>query len=64
MSSFINFFRESYTEVKDKVTWPTWTELLSSTNVVVIACLVLSLAIAVSDFGLNFLLREIIKALI
>jgi preprotein translocase subunit SecE len=63
MPSLINFFKESYTEVKDKVTWPTWKELFSSTNVVVVACLVLSLTIAFSDFVVSFVLKELIKAL-
>jgi preprotein translocase subunit SecE len=63
MLSLINFFKESYLEVSERVTWPTWKELFSTTNVVVVACLVLSLTIALSDFILNTLLKEVIKAL-
>jgi preprotein translocase subunit SecE len=63
MPSLINFFKESFIEVKERVSWPTWKELFSTTNVVVVACLVLSLVIALSDFVVSFVLKELIKTL-
>jgi preprotein translocase subunit SecE len=34
------YFRESYHELMDKVSWPTWSELQSSVTVVCIAALI------------------------
>ena len=57
MSSLINFLKGSYTEFKDKVEWPKWPQLQSSTTVVAIATILL----AVFTFGIDTLFSEAIK---
>ncbi|TXF77311.1 preprotein translocase subunit SecE [Chryseobacterium sp.] len=41
--SLVDFVKGSYTEFKDKVEWPKWPELQSSTIVVTVATVILSL---------------------
>jgi len=40
---------ESYNELINKVTWPTWANLLGSTRVVLIGSLIISLIVLVMD---------------
>ena len=40
---------ESYNELVNKVTWPTWANLLGSTRVVLIGALVIALLVLVMD---------------
>lgn len=62
--SLANFIKGSITEFKEKVEWPKWPELQSSTIVVSVATLILS----VFTFGVDELfsksLRNIIAMLI
>jgi preprotein translocase subunit SecE len=41
--SLVYFIKGSYTEFKDKVEWPKWPELQSSTIVVTVATVILAL---------------------
>ena len=41
--SLVDFLKGSYTEFKDKVEWPKWPELQSSTIVVTIATVILAI---------------------
>jgi preprotein translocase subunit SecE len=41
--SLVDFIKGSYTEFKDKVEWPKWPELQSSTIVVTVATVILAL---------------------
>ena len=43
------YIKESYNELVNKVTWPTWPNLLSSTRVVIVASIILALIIFVMD---------------
>ncbi|HZV43510.1 MAG TPA: preprotein translocase subunit SecE [Saprospiraceae bacterium] len=40
---------ESYNELVNKVTWPTWANLLGSTRVVLIGSLIIALIVLVMD---------------
>jgi len=53
--SIITYIEESYDELVNKVTWPTWSELQSTSVVVLIATVLFSLAIFAMDyvFGIN-----------
>jgi preprotein translocase subunit SecE len=42
MNKVANYFKESYKELLEKVTWPTWTQLQQSTMIVLIATLVIT----------------------
>lgn len=50
MARIVSYVKESYDELVNKVSWPTWPELQSSAIVVSIAALVISLIIFVMDF--------------
>ncbi|HEY0977895.1 MAG TPA: preprotein translocase subunit SecE [Flavobacteriales bacterium] len=50
MASLRTYFAESYNELVNKVSWPTWKELQSSAILVLVAALVFSLIIFVMDF--------------
>ncbi len=43
------YFVEAYDELINKVTWPTWPELQSSTVVVLVAALLISVAVVAMD---------------
>ena len=57
MMSLISFLKDSFIEFKDKVEWPKWPQLQSSTTVVAIATILL----AVFTFGIDTLFSEAIK---
>ena len=40
---------ESYNELVNKVTWPTWANLISSTRVVLIGSLIIALIVLLMD---------------
>ncbi|MEI6047639.1 MAG: preprotein translocase subunit SecE [Bacteroidota bacterium] len=44
------YFKESYTELIHKVTWPTWSELQNSAVLVMVATLIVALLVAAMDF--------------
>ena len=49
MSKIGGYIKESYTELMDKVSWPTWSELQSSSIVVAIATIIIALIIYFMD---------------
>ncbi len=49
MKKIIQFFKESYAELK-KVTWPSRDEVASSTKVVLISVVLIALALGIVDF--------------
>ena len=53
----VNYIKECYTELKEKVTWPTWSELRSSGIVVSIASLIIALVVFLMDFSFQHLLE-------
>ena len=53
----VDYVKESYTELKEKVSWPTWKELRSSVIVVSIASLIIALAVFLMDFSFQHLLE-------
>ncbi|MBP6577393.1 MAG: preprotein translocase subunit SecE [Chryseobacterium sp.] len=57
MSSLVDFLKGSYTEFKDKVEWPKWPDLQSSTIVVAVTTVILALF----TFGVDSLFSVTIK---
>ena len=59
MNKVTTYFRESYRELLEKVTWPTWPQLQQSTIVVLAATLVITAIVWVMDLiaqaGLKFI---------
>jgi len=49
MNNLIQYIKESYNELVNKVTWPTWPMLISSTRLVIVASLLIALVIFVMD---------------
>jgi preprotein translocase subunit SecE len=49
MNKIINYIKDSIDELQNKVTWPTWAELQSSTMVVMAASVIFSLVILAID---------------
>ncbi|MBQ2187683.1 MAG: preprotein translocase subunit SecE [Bacteroidales bacterium] len=57
MKKFINYVKECYNELVNKVTWPTWKELQSSAVVVSIASLIIALVVYLMDKTFETLLE-------
>jgi preprotein translocase subunit SecE len=57
MNKVTTYFRESYKELLEKVTWPNWLQLQQSTMIVLGATLVITAIVWMMDFvaagGLN-----------
>lgn len=51
MAAIISYLKESYDELINKVTWPTWKELQESTVLTFIAMIVLGALIFLMDFA-------------
>ncbi|MDP3461282.1 MAG: preprotein translocase subunit SecE [Bacteroidales bacterium] len=53
----VNYAKESYQELMQKVSWPTWSELQSSAIVVSIASLIIALVVYLMDKSFQILLE-------
>ncbi len=51
MNKLFTFIKDSYTEVKDHVSWPKYTEAQNNAVLVLIASLVFALVIGLVDLG-------------
>jgi preprotein translocase subunit SecE len=49
MNKVTTYFRESYRELLEKVTWPSWTQLQQSTLIVLVATLIITAIVWVMD---------------
>lgn len=56
-NKIVDYVKESYDELMNKVSWPSWSELQNSAVVVSIA----SLIIAVIVFGIDITLKTVIE---
>lgn len=61
MNKIALYFKESYKELVEKVTWPTWTQLQQSTMIVLVATLVITALVWVMDFAAGSVLRFVYK---
>ena len=61
MNKISNYFADSFKELTEKVTWPTWQQLQQSTMIVLAATLLFTALVAIMDFvasgGLNFIYK-------
>lgn len=53
MNKFSTYLRDSYKELVEKVTWPTWEQLQQSTMIVLGATLFITALVWVMDFVAN-----------
>lgn len=59
MSKFTNYLKESYVELTQKVTWPTWDKLQNSAVVVMVASVILAVIVFAMDFTFQHLMSFI-----
>ena len=59
MNKISNYFKESYLELTEKVTWPSWLQLQQSTIIVLIATIIITALVWVMDFASQNLLKLI-----
>ncbi|TDO25318.1 preprotein translocase subunit SecE [Sediminibacterium goheungense] len=59
MNKIATYFKESYRELMEKVTWPTWLQLQQSTVIVLVATVIITALVWVMDFSSNQLLKLI-----
>ena len=63
MNKIANYFRESYKELTEKVSWPTWQQLQQSTMIVLAATLVITFLVLAMDFAAGNIMKQVYKAL-
>jgi len=59
MNKITTYFKESYRELLEKVTWPTWMQLQQSTVIVLVATVIITAMVWIMDFSSNQLLKLI-----
>jgi preprotein translocase subunit SecE len=59
MNKISAYFRDSYRELVEKVTWPTWAQLQQSTIIVLVATVIITAVVALMDFTSHQLLKLI-----
>jgi preprotein translocase subunit SecE len=57
MNKITGYFKESYQELVERVTWPTWQELQQSTVIVLVATLFITAIVWLMDFSSIQLLK-------
>ncbi len=53
MNKFTAYLKDSYTELMQKVTWPTWDQLQQSTMIVLGATILITFVVGIMDFVAN-----------
>jgi len=64
MNKLLEYIRESYNELMNKVSWPTWAELQNSTTLVIIGSIIFAIIIFVMDQISDFALSNWYKSVI
>ena len=59
MNKVSNYFKESYHELLEKVTWPSWAQLQQSTAIVLFATLIIMALVWLMDLGSNEIMKLI-----
>jgi preprotein translocase subunit SecE len=57
MNKISNYFRDSYKELTEKVSWPNWAQLQQSTMIVLAATLVITAIVSLMDLAANGVLK-------
>ena len=58
-----NYIKESYNELVNKVSWPSFSQLQSSTVVVMVASLLFAIVVLAMDLGFENIMAAIYKTL-
>jgi preprotein translocase subunit SecE len=59
MNKVSTYFKDSYQELVEKVTWPTWMQLQQSTLIVLVGTAIITLLVMGMDFSSQQLLKLI-----
>ena len=59
MNKISTYFQESYTELTEKVTWPSWLQLQQSTVIVLVATIIITALVWLMDFASQNLLKAV-----
>ena len=59
MNKVTTYFKESYKELLEKVTWPNWAELQQSTIIVLVATLLITFVVGLMDIASSSVLKLI-----
>ena len=57
MNKLQAYFRDSYQELIEKVTWPTWAQLQQSTMIVIVATLLITAMVWLMDLASSNILK-------
>jgi len=63
MANVTEYIKESYIELTQKVTWPTWRELQNSAILVLVAAFIIALVILAMDQAIRFILDHFYSSL-
>jgi preprotein translocase subunit SecE len=63
MANVSEYIKESYIELTQKVTWPTWRELQNSAVLVLVAAIIIAMLIFVMDQGISAVLNKFYSSL-
>jgi preprotein translocase subunit SecE len=63
MANVTEYIKESYIELTQKVTWPTWRELLNSAVLVLVAAIIIAILIFGMDQIIGYLLKQFYSSL-
>jgi preprotein translocase subunit SecE len=63
MANVGEYIKESYIELVEKVTWPTWRELQSSAVLVLVATIIIAMMVFGMDQLIGWLLRSFYSSL-
>jgi preprotein translocase subunit SecE len=59
MNKIATYFKDSYHELVEKVSWPTWLQLQQSTVIVLVATVIITAMVWLMDFSSNQVLKLI-----
>lgn len=63
MANVTEYIKESYIELTEKVTWPTWRDLQSSAILVLVAAIIIAMVILGMDQIIAYLLKAFYSSL-
>ncbi|MCC8409577.1 preprotein translocase subunit SecE [Mucilaginibacter sp. UR6-1] len=63
MANVTEYIKESYIELTEKVTWPTWRELLNSAILVLVAAIIIAAVIFGMDQLIGYILKQFYSSL-
>jgi preprotein translocase subunit SecE len=63
MANVGEYIKESYIELTEKVTWPTWRELQTSAVLVLVATIIIALLVFGMDTVINWVLKSFYSSL-